>query len=94
MNIHVCRRCEGCGHVTGGYKWEIPWTRWARDNQDTEPGVLRPHACPDCGGTGALLDIAVGELNGLPSRRGIQSNRYAHHVSVLLQTKGSLEKIG
>ena len=93
MNIHRCGRCEGCGHVTGGYQWEIPWTRWApaSSHPNNRGGVLRAHACPDCGGTGALLefDTSVTEPR-LPSRRGLRPrNAYAAHVQLVLQMQGA-----
>ena len=85
MKIHTCRRCDGCGHIAGGHNWEIPWTRIAAE-VDGERGVLRPHACPDCGGTGALLEmpVAASDLK-LPTRRGIPQNQYAQHVAALLR---------
>ena len=90
MNIHVCARCEGCGHVTGGYQWEIPWSRWAPapSHPNAKPGLLRAHPCPDCGGTGALLEMepTVAELP-LASRRGLRVNGYADHVQVVLQAQ-------
>ena len=92
MNIHVCGRCEGCGHVTGSFQWEIPWTRWAptATHPNNKGGVLRPHPCPDCGGTGALLELdAQVPAVALPSRRGIRTRTaYADHVQVLLQMQG------
>jgi DnaJ-class molecular chaperone len=92
MNIHECGRCEGCGHVTGGYHWEIPWTRWAPTaaHPNNAGGVLRAHGCPDCGGTGALLEMETIALPvGLASRRGLRSrNSYADHVQLVLQVQG------
>jgi hypothetical protein len=91
MNIHECSRCKGCGYVTGSYHWEIPWTRWAPtvDHPNNKGGMLRPHGCPDCGGTGALLELdTTGPVLELPSRRGLPPvNAYADHVSLLLQAK-------
>jgi hypothetical protein len=85
MKIHTCRRCDGCGHIAGGHNWEIPWTRIAAD-MDDEHSVLRPHACPDCGGTGALfeLPLTTSDLK-LPTRRGLPQNHYAQHVAALLR---------
>jgi DnaJ-class molecular chaperone len=91
MQIHECARCEGCGYVTGSFRWEIPWSRWA-DAADPQhgAGVLEAHACPDCGGTGALIRMdRVAPVNShLPSRRGLpRSTTYAEHVESLLQAK-------
>lgn len=92
MKIHECSRCEGCGYVTGGFHWEVAWTRWAPtpDHPNNTGGILSPRPCADCGGTGALLEL-IGMIDGpsLPSRRGIPvANPYAEHVSILLQTRG------
>jgi hypothetical protein len=90
MNIHVCGRCDGSGHVTGGFQWEIPWTRWATDvvRATEASGILRPHVCPDCGGTGALLELPDYSLPlHLPSRRGLRTGSYAEHVARILQTQ-------
>lgn len=89
MMIHECGRCDGCGYITGGFQWEVPWTRWAPTPEHPNAhGFLRPHACPDCGGTGALLEIPdAGPRLDLPSRRGIVSNTYADHVALILQTQ-------
>lgn len=102
MKIHPCRRCDGCGHIAGGYNWEIPWTRLnaeanvaerdvaegdiAEGDIDTQP--LRARACPDCGGTGALLELASATREpALPTRRGLAQNRYRQHVAGLLRTQ-------
>jgi hypothetical protein len=93
MNIHKCSRCDSCGYVTGSYHWEIPWTRWAPtpDHPNNTRGLLRPHSCPDCGGTGALLELTAAPPRDLPSRRGLPSaNPYADHVALLLQLQRSL----
>jgi len=77
--------------VTGGFQWEIPWTRWASSEaqQNSEAGFLRPHPCPDCGGTGALLELeTVTPRITLPSRRGLRpGNTYAEHVQLTLQAQ-------
>ncbi len=86
MKIHSCRRCDGCGHVAGGYNWEVPWTRVAVDADSGERNVLRPHACPDCGGTGALLELTEPVVGrNLPTRRGLPQNHYVQHVAALLR---------
>ncbi len=89
MKIHSCRRCDGCGHIAGGYNWEIPWTRIAVDAEAGERSVLRPHTCPDCGGTGALLELdATVAGPALPTRRGLpQNDHYVHHVAALLRSR-------
>lgn len=87
MTIHECGRCEGCGHVTGSYGWEIPWTKWSVDGSATK-GFMRPSPCPDCGGTGALIVLpeAASKLR-LASRRGLPRNGYAEHVAAVLQSQ-------
>jgi hypothetical protein len=92
MRIHECARCEGCGYVTGSFRWEIAWSRWARDPSDPqrESGFLEAHVCPDCGGTGALI-----EMDGAPepalkfaSRRGLRrGSGYAEHVAAVLRSQ-------
>jgi hypothetical protein len=90
MKIPVCARCEGSGHLARAYNWELPWSRWV-DNVDNQhkDTLFRPHACPDCGGTGALLEIPeLASAPRLASRRGIRpSNAYAEHVAVTLQSQ-------
>jgi hypothetical protein len=89
MTIHECGRCDGCGYITGGFQWEVPWTRWAptTDHPNTQ-SFLRPHACPDCGGTGALLEMpATTPRLEFASRRGLAANTYADHVALILQTR-------
>lgn len=91
MKIHECARCEGCGYVTGTRRWEVAWTRWAgpQDN-DSASSLLAAHPCPDCGGTGALiqLDRLAPVDGGLPSRRGLpRQNEYAQHVEALLRSQ-------
>jgi DnaJ-class molecular chaperone len=92
MNIHECGRCDGCGHVTGSFQWEIPWTRWAPTvaHPNNRTGVLHARPCPDCGGTGALLELDQRQPGlQLASRRGIRPlNAYADHVRVVLQLQG------
>ena len=91
MKVHSCRRCDGCGHIAGGYNWEIPWTRVAANAEAGERSVLRPQACPDCGGTGALLELAVAPSTALKlaTRRGLPQDRnhYAQHVAGLLRAQ-------
>ena len=75
MNIHVCARCEGSGHVTGGFRWEIPWTRWAptATHPNSRSGLLRPQPCPDCGApVQRVVYAANGEspLDFLPYKDG------------------------
>ena len=91
MKIHVCARCEGCGYVTGTRRWEVAWTRWARpQDQQGESGMLQAQPCPDCGGTGALIQTdgsTLGDLH-LASRRGLpRQNEYAQHVEALLRSR-------
>lgn len=88
MQIHVCARCEGCGYVTGWSRWEVAWSKWA--GGDAERSVLDASPCPDCGGTGALIEMDVREPDvlRLPSRRGLPvRNRYARHVSQVLHAQ-------
>jgi hypothetical protein len=90
MNIHSCARCDGSGHVTGGYGWEIPWTRWAggtTENAD-DRGLLRAHVCPDCCGTGALLEFPRVQVVPLPWG-GIRQPgaAYSDHVALVLQSQ-------
>lgn len=92
MTIHECARCEGCGYITGSFRWEIPWSRWA----GTAGGgsFLEAHPCPDCLGTGALIrldDAEVAEPK-LASRRGLpRSNTYARHVDMVLHSQHVLK---
>lgn len=87
MKIHTCRRCDGCGHIAGGYNWEIPWTRLTAGDPDARR-LPRARACPDCGGTGALLELASSTREpALPTRRGLAQNRYRQHVAGLLRTQ-------
>jgi hypothetical protein len=90
MNIHVCGRCEGCGHVTGGFQWEVPWTRWAPTPEAAKESFLDPQACPDCGGTGALIELGEGtRMPAFPIRRGIRHvTSYADHVAMVLRIQG------
>ncbi len=88
MHIHVCGRCDGSGHLTGGFQWEVPWTRWAADaaRATDSSGILRPHACSDCGGAGALLEVTErSKPMSLPSRRGLPAGSYSEHVARILQ---------
>lgn len=86
MDIHVCARCEGSGHVTGGFGWEVPWPKWARDaSQKPDSGILPPHACPDCGGAGTLLDMSeLADGESWPAHRNARRT-YADHVAHVLQ---------
>lgn len=90
MNIHECARCDGSGHVTGGYGWEVPWTRWAGVDAGTseDHGILKAHGCPDCGGTGALLEFPQAPALQLPWH-GVRRSRasYSDHVALVLQTQ-------
>lgn len=92
MKIHECSRCEGCGYVTGTRRWEVAWTRWARpEDGASESGLLAAQPCPDCGGTGALIEIerAAPVQTGLASRRGLpRQNDYIQHVEALLRAQG------
>jgi len=90
MNVHICIRCDGSGHVTGGYGWEIPWTRWATDSSAAteEHGILKAHVCPDCAGTGALLEFARTHVLPLPwGRLRGQHESYADHVDLVMQSQ-------
>lgn len=88
MNIHVCARCEGSGHVAGGYGWEVPWTRWATDAERAgKTGLLEPQPCPDCAGTGALLEVKSDDAAaGLPMHRYTRRG-YAEHVAAVLNSQ-------
>jgi hypothetical protein len=89
MKIHSCRRCDGCGHIAGGYSWEVPWTRIAATTEEGERSPLRPQMCPDCGGTGALLELDAQSVTGpkFATRRGLPQNHYVHHVAALLRSQ-------
>ncbi|HSJ16408.1 MAG TPA: hypothetical protein VK939_18515 [Longimicrobiales bacterium] len=92
MKIYRCDRCEGCGYITGGFRWETPWTRAVRNQaaEGTRDSILEAQACPDCGGTGALIvmDSSASEL-ALPSSYGIpRRNGYAHHVALVRRMQG------
>lgn len=90
MRIHQCARCEGCGYVTRGFRWEVAWSRWA-DPKDPKSadGWMEPSPCPDCGGTGALiqLDYVTQPESRLASRRGLPRDEYAEHVAALLELR-------
>jgi DnaJ-class molecular chaperone len=89
----MCARCEGCGYVTGNLRWEIAWSRWAdaADPSHAE-GVLEAHPCPDCGGTGALIQMEAAEVVevDLPTRRGLRRPTYAAHVETVLSARYGL----
>lgn len=89
MTIHECARCEGCGYVTGNLRWEIAWSRWAdAADPDRASGVLAAHPCPDCGGTGALIQMEEAATeSALPTRRGLRRESYAAHVATVLGTQ-------
>lgn len=88
MKVYRCERCEGCGYITGGFRWETPWIRAVPEGMETE-GVLEAHACPDCGGTGALIDMGAVAEPALPSRYGIPvRNGYARHVALVRKLQG------
>lgn len=88
MKIHPCRRCDGCGHIAGGYNWEIPWTRLTAEGEADARPLARARACPDCGGTGALLELAASPRDpAFPTRRGMVQNNYRQHVAALLRTQ-------
>lgn len=97
MTIYECARCEGCGYVAAAFRWEIPWSRWAGNPADpqNEAGILEAQACPDCGGTGALIEmetVDVPELK-LASRRGLpRASSYARHVQTVLYAQGAATK--
>lgn len=88
MTIHACGRCDGCGYVTGGFRWEIAWTRWS-PGTPSEADARDAQPCPDCGGTGALIELELVEPEPvLPSRRGLPvRNRYAQHVRHVLRSQ-------
>jgi hypothetical protein len=73
--------------VTGGFQWEVPWTRWAPTPEAAAGSFLEPQPCPDCGGTGALIELGEGtHMPGLPIRRGIRGvTSYADHVETILR---------
>ncbi|HSJ10128.1 MAG TPA: hypothetical protein VK928_09440 [Longimicrobiales bacterium] len=52
--------------------------------------MLQAQPCPDCGGTGALIQTdgsTLGDLH-LASRRGLpRQNEYAQHVEALLRSR-------
>lgn len=85
MELHLCPRCDGCGHVTGAQGWEIPWT--LRMQTGPGSGALKPRLCPDCTGSGALPELpradgAHGQTSG--ARR---QPRPPQHIAVVLPTK-------
>ena len=59
-------------------------------DHDGSARFLEPHACPDCGGTGALIQFEAGEGVdvSLPTRRGLPQDRsYSRHVHSLLRSR-------
>ena len=97
MTIYECARCEGCGYVAAAFRWEIPWSRWAGDPADpqNETGILEAQACPDCGGTGALIEMETADVPELklPSRRGLpRRTSYAQHVQSVLHAQNTALK--
>ena len=89
MKIYQCARCAGCGYLAGAFRWEVPWSQWAPNPSDPqhEGGVLEAQPCPDCGGTGALIqaDAVAASAADLPTRRGVpRAESYAEHVATVL----------
>jgi hypothetical protein len=88
MIIHVCRRCEGCGHVAGGFQWEVAWSRWAPTAEAAAESFLEPHPCPDCGGTGALIELPDPDVPIWTVRRALRGvSTYAEHVAAVLHNQ-------
>lgn len=58
-----CNRCNGCGQVEGSGRKERPWNRFeslpVHQAVEKMMGMHRPHACPDCNGTGLRRDSAA-----------------------------------
>ncbi len=55
----ICSRCEGCGQIATDEDG-TPWTFWANleppANLAVQLGIVRPIECPDCEGTGEIMD--------------------------------------
>lgn len=54
----ACLRCDGCGRLADDDD-ESPWTAWENlppgSDLAVRLGLVEPHSCPDCGGTGRRL---------------------------------------
>jgi hypothetical protein len=91
MDVYRCERCEGCGYITGGFRWEVAWVRCVGPESDghSDEGLLEAHGCPDCGGTGALIVMTpVTAEPALPTRFGVPvRDRYARHVSLVRKSQ-------
>jgi hypothetical protein len=85
MKIHSCLRCEGCGHVVGAFRWEVAWSRWVAIQEAThDNSTFEPRPCPDCAGTGALIEMDAGQHRPqLPGRRVLPK----HDVAALLESR-------
>lgn len=75
--------------MTGGFQWEVPWTRWAPTVEAAEVSFLEAHPCPDCGGTGALIELPEGVKPLLvPTRRALRGvYSYSDHVASVLRNQ-------
>lgn len=54
----ACIRCDGCGRLADDDD-ESPWSAWENlppeSNLAVRLGLVEPHPCPDCGGSGRRL---------------------------------------
>ena len=61
-----CAKCAGCGQVANTTDQE-PWQRWldlpVQSGAAVVMGLVKPMACPVCGGTGQQLRAEVEELH-------------------------------
>lgn len=58
-----CQRCAGCGKLADDDD-ETPWVYWAElpspSNLAVVMGIVTPHDCPECEGTGLVKRDALG----------------------------------
>lgn len=58
MDMQICHRCEGCGHIVATSRFEMPWVKWAKSQKEFDANpvarIFRPRVCPSCDGAGTL----------------------------------------